>query len=307
MKVEPPQSQVVSQYHGTEPLYARNSYIAWEIPDRIILDKLKRYVGGRLKRYRTKKELARVLKTAYQNGPLDFSFANWNRSLKDPTGFYLDCVRFFHAELPKNICEHRHYFQQERRGFGEDPFHVMWWMIFIELRPARFLEIGVYRGQTLSLAALLQAHLSIHGQVTGISPFTSAGDAVSKYREDVDYMEDTLKNFTHFKLPKPELIKALSTDSIATERIAATEWDCVYIDGCHDYDVALQDWRQCSAAIRPGGVAVLDDAALGTSFQAPSFATLGHPGPSRLASEIDPKEFTEVLRAGHNRVFRKKG
>jgi hypothetical protein len=183
----------------------------------------------------------------------------------------------------------------------------MWWMIFSEFHPAHFLEIGVYRGQTLSLAALLHANLSIEGRVTGISPFTSVGDMVSNYRKDVNYLEDTLKNFAHFKLPKPELIKAFSTDSIAVERIVASQWDCVYIDGNHDHDVAVQDWQRCAAALKAGGIIVLDDAALGTSYQAPSFASAGHPGPSRLASEINSKEFTEILRVGHNRVFRKNG
>lgn len=275
--------------------------------NKTMLRKLKRYVDGRLKLYRAKKELAEIVKTANQTSSFDISFANWNRSLQDPRGFYLDCVRFFYARLPKRICEHRRYFQLEGRGFGEDAFHVMWWMIFAEFHPRRFLEIGIYRGQTLSLAALLHAHLSIQGRVTGISPFTPAGDAVSNYRKDVNYLEDTLQNFAHFKLPKPELIKAFSTDSIAVERIAASQWDCVYIDGNHDYEVALEDWQRCSAALKAGGLIVLDDAALGTSYDAPSFATKGHPGPSRLASEINPREFAEILRVGHNRVFRKNG
>src|SRR5271154_767821 len=160
-----------------------------------MIGKLKRFIGGRLKMRRAKKELAEIVRTANQSAPLDPSMAHWDHSLEDPTGFYLDCVRFFHTKLPKPLREHRDYFQQEGRGFGEDAFHVMWWMIFTEFRPAQFLEIGVYRGQTLSLAALLQADLAIQGHVVGISPFTPAGDSVSKYRKDVSYLEDTLQNF----------------------------------------------------------------------------------------------------------------
>lgn len=36
-------------------------------------------------------------------------------------------------------------------------------------------------------------------------------------------------------------------------------------------------------------------------YQPASFSTAGHPGPSRLASEIDPIHFEEVLQKGHNR------
>jgi hypothetical protein len=35
------------------------------------------------------------------------------------------------------------------------------------------------------------------------------------------------------------------------------------------------------------------------------FATAGHPGPTRLAGEIDRKKFREILQVGHNRVFQK--
>jgi hypothetical protein len=272
-----------------------------------MLGKLKRYVKGSLRQHRAKKELATIIKSAPSGDLSDVSVSSYSRSLQDPTGFYLDCARFFYTQLPNHLCEHRRYFQQHGRGFGEDAFHVMWWMIFTEFRPVHFLEIGVYRGQTLSLAALLQASLSIPGQTTGISPFTSIGDAVSNYRKDVNYLEDTLLNFAHFNLPKPELIKAFSTDAVAVERIAGSRWDCVYIDGNHDYEVASQDWEHCAAAVKPGGLIVLDDAALGTPYRAPSFASPGHQGPSRLASEINPSEFTEILRVGHNRVFRKNG
>jgi predicted O-methyltransferase YrrM len=272
-----------------------------------MLGKLKRYAAGRLKQYRGRKELAETLRTADHDPTPDLSPARWSRSLSDPTAFYLDCVRYFHTQLPQPLREHRRYFQQEQRGFGEDAFHVLWWMLFNEFRPSRFLEIGVYRGQTLSLASLLQAQLPIAGTGTGISPFTSAGDLVSKYRRDVDYLDDTRQNFAHFGLPEPELIKAFSTDPEAVARIAASRWDCIYIDGNHDYEVALQDWQHSSAALETGGIFVLDDAALGTSYRAPAYASTGHPGPSRLAVEIDPVLFTEILRVGHNRVFRKNG
>lgn len=230
----------------------------------------------------------------------------WHRSLTDPTGYYLDCVRFFHSDaFPSSLKSHRRYFLAGRRGFGEDAFHVMWWMLFRELRPARFLEIGVYRGQTLSLAALLQREFAINGSVTGISPFTPSGDAVSSYREDVDYLTDTKANFARFGLPDPELVRAFSTDSAARACIERGPWDAIYIDGNHDYEIARADWELSAAEVPTGGVIVLDDAAMDTAYQPPAFATPGHPGPSRVASEIDLGVFREILRVGHNRVFQK--
>jgi len=182
----------------------------------------------------------------------------------------------------------------------------MWWMLFKEFRPATFLEIGVYRGQTLTFASMLQRHCAIAGRVTGVSPFLPAGDAVSEYRADLDYLADTFVNSRHFHLPTPELIKAFSTDIAAVHRIHADAWDAIYIDGNHDYDVAKQDWDNCAASVRVGGIIVLDDSGLTTNFRPPAFATGGHPDPSRLATEIDRVRFQEILQVGHNRVFQRK-
>jgi hypothetical protein len=240
-----------------------------------------------------------------QSGPARWERADWARSLSTPTEFYLDCFRFFHQRLPAELREHRSYFEQERRGFGEDAMHVMWFLLFQEFKPANFLEIGVYRGQVVSLAALLARLTGVPCQVQGISPFSPAGDAVSKYRQNVDYLQDTLANFEHFTLPRPELLKAFSTDPAAVALIKSRQWDLIYIDGNHDYEVVCQDWAVCSQQIKPGGVIVLDDAGLTTPYRPPLFATGGHPGPSRLAQEIDRNQFREVIQVGHNRAFQK--
>jgi hypothetical protein len=181
----------------------------------------------------------------------------------------------------------------------------MWWMLVQFFRPSTFLEIGVYRGQTLSLASLLQRQMSIDGRIVGISPFLPAGDSVSNYRPDIDYLGDTLANFRHFGLPAPELLKAYSTDDVAIEKIRSIAWDVIYIDGNHDYEIAKQDWEHCAGSIRVGGIIVLDDSGLSTTYSPPTFATAGHPGPSKLATEINLAAFREILQVGHNRVFQR--
>ena len=236
---------------------------------------------------------------------LDAAVADWPRSLADPTGFYLDCFRAFHLRLAPELREHRVFFSSGRRGFGEDAFHTMWALLFERFKFQSYLEIGVYRGQTLSLAALLQRRGGLAGKVAGISPFEAVGDSVSTYLGGVDYQADTLANFAHFSLPPPILLKAYSTEERAREFIRSGPWDCIYIDGNHDYEVVRADWEASAAATRIGGVIVLDDSALDTAFVAPAFASAGHPGPSRLATEIDPGCFREILRVGHNRAFQR--
>ncbi len=233
---------------------------------------------------------------------------HWDQSLRDPTGFYAECTRFFLTKLPPEFREHRAYFynaSRNRRGFGENAFHTMWYLLLQELKPANFLEIGVFRGQVISLVALWARLAARTCDVWGISPFTGAGDSTSKYRRDLDYQADTLENFDHFKLPHPHLLRASSLDPEALGLIASKSWDLIYIDGNHDYEVALQDWQVCSRHVKPGGVIVLDDAGLYTPYNPRSFATAGIDGPSRLAREIDRSRFREILQVGHNRAFQK--
>ena len=265
-----------------------------------------RFLRGRWHNFRAARSRRAVL-AGINPAPLTAALADWSRSLQDPTGFYLDCHRYFHFCLDPGFRDHRSYFTLERRGFGEDALHVQWWLLFQKFRPQKFLEIGVYRGQTLSLAALLQREFACEGIVAGISPFLPAGDSVSKYREDIDYEADTRKNFSHFRCPEPTLVRAFSTDEGAHSFVRSQTWDCVYIDGNHDYEVARADWELCAPQVRPGGLIVLDDSALQTAYLPPPFATGGHPGPSQLAREIDHGQFVEILRVGHNRTFQKVG
>ncbi|HZF02481.1 MAG TPA: class I SAM-dependent methyltransferase [Methylomirabilota bacterium] len=263
-----------------------------------------RFLCGKLQARRATLE-RRQLRENFSGTPQEISRAEWSQSLADPTAFYLRCCHYFDRNLPDELRRHREYFTQNGRGFGEDAFHAMWFLLFREFHPESFLEIGVYRGQTLSLAALLARHFKLNCFVQGVSPFSSAGDAVSKYLQGLDYYEDTLKSFAHFDLPNPALLKAFSTDEAAQNLIASRPWSFIYIDGNHDYEIAKQDWKLCSAHLSAGGIIVLDDSGLNTNYTPPIFATGGHPDPSRLAQEVDRSQFQEILQVGHNRVFQK--
>lgn len=218
---------------------------------------------------------------------------------------YLFCLYCFDRVLPQALRAHRYYYRQNGRGFGEDAFHAMWFLLFEKLRPRSALEIGVYRGQTITLWKLLSRHFASECQVGCVSPFTPAGDSVSCYEQKVNYYEDVLLNHRHFDLPPPEFCREFSTSPQARDFISQRKWDVIYIDGNHDYEIAKQDWAICSQTVTPGGVIVLDDSALETDYDPPSYATAGHPGPSRVAREIDPLHFREILGVGHNRVFQR--
>jgi len=226
----------------------------------------------------------------------------------DKQYIYAYMHHYFHQRSPKFLREHRQYFSQEGRGFGEDAFHAMWWLLLLSAQPALMLEIGVYRGQTISLWALISQYLNRPVEVHGISPFEPLGDSVSRYVKLPDYYGDVLSSFHHWKLPEPRLVRGLSTDEQCLKHLSGHAWDLIYIDGSHDYDIVRLDYRHCLAGLREGGVLVMDDASLlRPDFQPPSFAFAGHPGPSRVAMEDAQREMKFVGCVGHNNIFMKTG
>ncbi|MDC3267205.1 class I SAM-dependent methyltransferase, partial [Gammaproteobacteria bacterium] len=189
--------------------------------------------------------------------------------------------------------------------FGEDAFHALWYKLINEYKPKNMLEIGVYRGQVISLWALVAKELNMTCEIHGISPFTSAGDEVSAYISNINYYEDVINNFNHFSLSLPKLHRGFSTDAKMIDVIKSRKWDVVYIDGSHDYDVVKSDFDICSSMLSSSGILIIDDSAVHTSFKPPIYSSAGHPGPSRLANEINKDVFKEILSVGHNRVFQK--
>ena len=103
--------------------------------------------------------------------------------------------------------------------------------------------------------------LGLRGEIHGISPFSSAGDQVSSYVE-IDYLSDTLQSFAKFSQKKPELLKAYSTDPAARDYIASKQWDMIYIDGSHDFDIVLSDYRLSLSSLALGALLVMDDSSL---------------------------------------------
>jgi len=212
---------------------------------------------------------------------------------------------YFWTQAPQWLRDHRAYFKKDSRGFSEDAFHAMWYLIFKEYSPKNVLEIGIYRGQVISLWSLLAKKMGFNIEIYGVSPFIAANDEVSIYLKDIDYYQDVIDNFKRFELEVPNLNKGFSTDENMIQVIKSIKWDLIYIDGCHNYENAKQDFMNCSDSLEKNGLIILDDSALFTNYKPYHYSSAGHLGPSKVAKEIDYRCFREILSVGHNRVFRK--
>ena len=212
---------------------------------------------------------------------------------------------FYYQHLPWQFVEHRKYFSKNSRGFGEDAFHSMWYLLFSEFKPVNCLEIGVYRGQVLTLWGLLTKHLNYRCDIGCISPFSSAGDSVSKYIDTVNYLDDTLVNHQYFNLETPEICVEFSTSEKAKLFISQKKWDLIYIDGSHDYDIVCQDFESSLNNLAPNGIIVMDDSSLYFDYPPKEGTFAGHPGPSRVAKEIAQNKLNMLGGVGHNNIFQK--
>jgi hypothetical protein len=205
--------------------------------------------------------------------------------------------------LPEKIIEHREYFKSNGRGFGEDPFHAMWYYLFQQYQPKNVLEIGVFRGQTLSLFNLLSKFFDYECSVTGISPLEAVNDSVSSFPTDVNYEEDIIKNFNHFNLGDPNLVRSSSIERKARQVIKSKKWDLIYIDGNHDMPYVISDYMNCVDALSDNGIMVIDDSSLYRGLEIQG-AFKGHVAPSQVLDAIAVNELQHILTVGHNNVLR---
>ena len=149
--------------------------------------------------------------------------------------------------------------EKEVYGFGERAFLSMHKMILdsFEKNDIKFLEIGVYKGQLLSLYRLLESICAKSIDVYGITPLDSSdGHIESDYLQNIHDLHDI------FKLKYPIIIKGLSQDGIVIDIAGAiSPFDVIVIDGSHQYEDVKSDLENYSKMVSVGGYLIMDDSA----------------------------------------------
>jgi predicted O-methyltransferase YrrM len=233
------------------------------------------------------------------------SVENLHPSLMSRSDVYRYFENQFRFRSPQFLWKHNWYFKQHNRGFGEPAFHAVWHQILEELKPRKCLEIGVYRGQTISLWSLIAENLNFNCKVVGITPLTRVGDSFSQYL-DVDYLADINKNFEKFKLQHGDIVKDFSTGPVGTKTINSGNWDLIYIDGSHDFEDVYLDYFNSISGLASNGIIVMDDSSMYLEEVKGYAAFQGHPGPSRVCADHAMNDLEHFLSVGHLNFFRKK-
>lgn len=234
-----------------------------------------------------------------------------------------DAIRFLKA--------HRDWVEQNSWGFGDRAFHYLWYLLLrddVLNRPdPKLLEIGVYKGQVISLWALTASELHRSAAITAVSPFESAKPWFARnrmlnrvaqmifrhYRDDVrsanlyeseNYLDCIHRIFRQFGLSDANVsfFRGYSQDQHICQQLENQLFDVIYIDGGHRYEQVAADLRNYSRLVAAGGYLVLDDASCN---QPGSKFWKGHESVSRAADDWGAPGFTNVLNVGHNRVYKR--
>jgi len=211
-----------------------------------------------------------------------------------------------------HLKEHRDWVVQNNWGYGNRAFHWMW-NILIQQAPQnfKFLEIGVFKGQTISLISMLNGIHRKNGTVYGVTPLSKSGDKYATH-PDINYEECIQHIYGQFKLDASDLniIEGYSNDQAIID-ISTQEgpYDFVYVDGCHDYDVVVSDLEKYGDMLRVGGYLVVDDSS--NNLQIPDglirMNWRGLPDVTKAVEDVleTNSKFTHRFAVGHNRIFQR--
>jgi len=203
------------------------------------------------------------------------------------------------------LREHRKFVTANAFGFGENCFHWLWKLLVDEM-PSEFsfLEIGIFRGQVLSLMKMLASSTGRSVTRYGVSPLSNAdGHWYSDYAEDIK----TIHN--KFFIPQDYTIyQGLSTEPEIIEQAKKTApYDILYIDGGHTLDVVTSDFKHYAPMVKRGGYLVVDDCNNEMNMPFGFFQGIAPVTQAKMEyMKQHPNDWEFVFSVVHISVFRKK-
>jgi cephalosporin hydroxylase len=197
---------------------------------------------------------------------------------------------------------HRDFVESNAHGFGERSFGWLYKLMVDEMpKEFSFLEIGIFRGNSLSLFKLLADMAGKKIKRFGVSPMDS-----SDGHWESDYFYDAAHIHQVFNLKKDYLIyHGSSTKDEIIQRAGSTApYDIVYIDGCHEYDYVVSDLDHYAPMVKQGGYLLIDDACNDLKMKFGYFQ--GIDPVTKAVLEWENDEFEFVFNVVHNRLYRRK-
>jgi hypothetical protein len=239
---------------------------------------------------------------------------DWEAEYKNEEEYHKHVVEVFTGLVNDTpyLKQHRDYVEQYGCGLGERSFLWMW-KLLVDKMPSdfKFLEIGVFKGQIVSLMSLLAVESNrFYPQITGVtmlSPFSGNLGKDVKF-PDCDYLQEIKDLHSAMGLPFDEnqIVKGDSTDpQVQAQAGSRGPFDIVYVDGCHEYDYVCKDLDVYGSMVKKGGYLVVDDSSNFLKMYWGAF-----PGIEDVSRAVRDKiennpEWKQVFVVMHNRIFQK--
>lgn len=226
---------------------------------------------------------------------------------QDTVAYAVDIRDRFHECLRADAALSAHRLYTRHRGMGEDAFHWLWKLIVDEMPPGfRFLEVGVYKGQVLSLVRLLSDRLGHQAEIVGVTLLSTFAGSRSPF-QDCDYRAAIREMHDRFDQQMPDLVVGDSIHEDTHDKIKLlAPFDVVFVDGCHDYAYVASDLLFYGGLVKVGGFLVVDDAA--NDLRQPARGWFkGIESVTRAVRTViltDPR-WAHVITVCHDRLFRR--
>lgn len=169
----------------------------------------------------------------------------------------IDLFRKEYESVPEFV-RLRTFVEENAFGFGEKQFYPLHKLLVdsLDSESINFLEVGVFRGQTLALYGILSELCDKVINIYGVSPLDSTdGHWESDYKKDIEDIHNK------FMLPQPNIIEGLSQEQSVISQCGEMLYDIVYIDGGHTKEVVTSDIENYAPMVKKGGYLVIDDSA----------------------------------------------
>jgi len=176
-------------------------------------------------------------------------------------------------------------------------------------RPFKFVEIGVFKGDTAVSIIKLAQKYSVKVEYVGFDLFDDIDKFFESHQTDRAQYDTDEYPYWEFKsgehaLAKVSrkvnsildkrcvsLIKGDSNITVPTHINDICNANMIYIDGCHDYEIVSRDWQNISQTIGLSSdvVVIFDDST--------------YEGVAMLRREIEASAIYKVFTLNHNQIF----
>ena len=220
---------------------------------------------------------------------------------------YIHCTNLYNND--QQLIEFRKFIVENKFGYLDNEHSVMWDKLVHNLsNNFKFIEIGVYKGQVMTLIAMFCKKYNLTGQIYGVSPLNGAGDKYTVY-DDSNYLECIKTLHSKFNVPfnEDQIIRGLSTDDDIKNKVKSLgKFNIVYVDGGHDYETVVSDINLAKEICDKNGYIVMDDSSNFLTFDGLDIFK-GHPEVSSATTDhlMTDVNFIEKSCVGHNRIFQK--